>query len=330
VDVIHADPEFTPLQAALPQICFNFCAQKEHVPDIERFIRTVKDRVRSAYNMVPFKHIPRLVIIRLVANAVFWLNAFPQSDGVSNSLSSRYLLTGRHLDYTKHVRSEFGAYDQTHEQHTNDMNARTLGAICLGPSGNEQGGHYFMPLASTGKRIHRHRWTELPMPDNVIDRVNALGRQQGMPRTLTFADRYGFAITNDDQDVDDDHDSEYDSDNVSDGNDDDFASVDYDEEDYDDDNDDNDANAGHVPPNNVPNLPVDPTGVEDEQGNEDGEEDVPPEDEDEDTPPMPADDQSESDNDSDSDDDDDHNVDIPGVGPSRMKISKSQEWRTMT
>jgi hypothetical protein len=65
VKAIHADNEFTPLQVIeLPQIAFNFCAQNEHVPDIERFIRTVKDRVRSAYNMIPFARIPRLVIIR--------------------------------------------------------------------------------------------------------------------------------------------------------------------------------------------------------------------------------------------------------------------------
>jgi hypothetical protein len=109
VNTIHADPEFTPLQAALPQIGFNFCAQNEHVPDIERFIRTVKDRVRSAYNMIPFRCIPKLFIIHAVGNAVFWLNTFPHNDGVSNTLSPRYLLTGRHLDYNKHVRTEFGA-----------------------------------------------------------------------------------------------------------------------------------------------------------------------------------------------------------------------------
>jgi hypothetical protein len=45
VEAIHADNEFTSLQAELPSISFNFCAQNEHIPDIERFIRTVKDPV---------------------------------------------------------------------------------------------------------------------------------------------------------------------------------------------------------------------------------------------------------------------------------------------
>jgi hypothetical protein len=175
VTAIHADPEFEPLQAVIGQIQFNFCAQNEHVPEIERFIRTVKDRVRSGYNSLSFKRIPRLILIRLVSNAVFWLNDFPHRDGASSTLSPRYILTGKQLDYIKHVRAEFGAYIQTHEEHSNNMNARTLSAICLGPSGNEQGGHWFLSL-STGKRIHRHKWNDLPSPDDAINHVNTLAR----------------------------------------------------------------------------------------------------------------------------------------------------------
>ena len=208
VRTIPADPEFQPLDGMIPGVSFNFCAQGEHVPDIERYVRTVKDRVRSGYNNLPFSRLPRLVVVHLVSNAVFWLNAFPHPDGVSTTLSPRYLLTGQHLDYHKHVRLEFGSYAQTHEEHTNDMKARTLGAICLGPSGNEQGGHYFMCLR-TGRRLHRFAWTPLPMPDDAITRVTALGAQQGMPKTLTFSDRFGHELPDADNDIDDDHDSSY-------------------------------------------------------------------------------------------------------------------------
>jgi hypothetical protein len=176
VTTILADPEFEPLQETFGHIQFNLCAQDEHVPEIERFIRTVKDRTRSGYNSLPFERIPRLMLIRLVGNAVFWLNAFPHTDGVPNTLSPRYLLTGKHLDYRKHVRLEFGSYVQTHEEHTNDMLPRTIGAICLGPSGNEQGGHYFMSLM-TGRCLLCDHWTELPMPHDAIARVGHLGHQ---------------------------------------------------------------------------------------------------------------------------------------------------------
>jgi hypothetical protein len=115
---------------------------------------------------------------------------------------------------------EFGAYAQTHETHTNDMQARTIGAICLGPSGNEQGGHYFMSLA-TGECIIRHRWTPLPLPADAATRVSDLGRQQAMPRNLTFADRFGSLVPGTLDDLDDQFsmadasDSDYDSDDHS-------------------------------------------------------------------------------------------------------------------
>ena len=187
VTTMLADPEFQPLQAVFGDISFNFCSQDEHVPEIERYIQTVKDRTRSGYNSLPFKRLPCIMLIRLIGNAVFWLNAVPPSDGASDTLSPHYLLTGKHLDYHKHVRLEFGVYVQTHKEHTNDMMPRTIGAICLGPSGNEQGRHYFMSLM-TGWCLLCDQWTELPMPQDAIRRVGQLGRDQGMPKSLTFAD----------------------------------------------------------------------------------------------------------------------------------------------
>jgi hypothetical protein len=62
-------------------------------------------------------------------------------------------MTGQHLNAEKHVCSEFGTYVQTHEEHCNDMQSQTTVAICLGPSGNEEGGHYFMSLATS---LHIH------------------------------------------------------------------------------------------------------------------------------------------------------------------------------
>ena len=158
--------------------------------------------------MLPFTHIPSLILVHIIRNAVFWLNCFPYSDGVSSILSPRYIVTGRQIDFARHVRTEFGAYVQTHEEHTNAMNARTTGAICLGPTGSVHGTHYFLNL-STGARITRHRWTDLPMPQDVINRVSELGQAQRMPPTLTFGDRHGQEIFDDPGDIDDAHDSDY-------------------------------------------------------------------------------------------------------------------------
>ena len=274
INVILGDPEFEPIRPVFPQL--NCCAADEHVPDIERYIRTVKDRVRSTYRMLPFKRVPRLILIHLVKNAVFWLSALPARDGVSSVHSPRYLLTGRELEYLVHVRLEFGEYVQTHEKHGNRMTDRTLGAVCLGPNGNAQGGHYFMCL-STGARITRDRWTDLPMPREVIRRVSEMGRQQGMPTTLIFADRHGRELEDrlvdipDDDNTQEAYDPHYDDESTNtgdddlsydtstemggdnhddDGNDDNDDGDDTIDHDDDSDGDDDDGHPNHVP---IPN-----------------------------------------------------------------------------
>lgn len=46
----------------------------------------------------------------------------------------------------------------------------------------------------TGRRITQRAWTSLPMPDEVIDRVNTLGKSEGQPELLTFYDCRGLII----------------------------------------------------------------------------------------------------------------------------------------
>ena len=61
----------------------------------------------------------------------------------------------------------------------------------MGPSGNKQGGYYFMSL-KTGSKVHRLSRDEVPMPDSVIKRVNTLGKDQ--PEHFIFTDRKGRLI----------------------------------------------------------------------------------------------------------------------------------------
>ena len=91
--------------------------------------------------MLPFKKIPALMIKEMVEGSVMWLNMFPPKDGVSTTISPRSLITGLQIDYHKHCRIECGAYAQTHEEHSNDMGARTIGAIALRTKGTDDGGY---------------------------------------------------------------------------------------------------------------------------------------------------------------------------------------------
>jgi hypothetical protein len=107
------------------------------------------------------------------------------------------------------------------------MQSCTTGTIAMRPTGNKLGGYYFFSL-TTGRRLNRNRWTELPMPSKVVNRVHffACANKQG----LNFGNRNGIP---DDEDPFNSNRESYNSDNDSD-NGADNDSVDYDSDDNDD------------------------------------------------------------------------------------------------
>jgi hypothetical protein len=52
-------------------ITLNTVARGEHVPDVVRQIRTIKERVRCVYATLPFTKIPNCVLAELVHFCVF-------------------------------------------------------------------------------------------------------------------------------------------------------------------------------------------------------------------------------------------------------------------
>ena len=61
IDTIHADEEFQSLNPPLLDkfnILMNIATTNEHVPEIERMIRVVKEHIRSTVHGVPFKQFP--------------------------------------------------------------------------------------------------------------------------------------------------------------------------------------------------------------------------------------------------------------------------------
>jgi hypothetical protein len=73
-------------------ITLNVVAADEHVPEVERHIRTIKERSRSVINMVPFERYPARMIIELIYYCGFWLNSFPAVGGISDILSPRAIV----------------------------------------------------------------------------------------------------------------------------------------------------------------------------------------------------------------------------------------------
>jgi len=149
---------------------------------------------------LPFEKYPNRLIVETVYNAIFWLNCFPHKNGIHPTLSPRTIITGSTIDYNKHCNLQFGTYAQVHEPHNNSLLPRTTGAIALRPSGNIQGGYFFLSL-TTGKRIIRNKWTILPMPAEVIATVHQLAAACKKYKGIVFTDKNGNVIndTNDDE-----------------------------------------------------------------------------------------------------------------------------------
>ena len=166
--------------------------------------------MRAIYNTLPFRKIPTRLVAEMAKACVFWLNSLPPQSNFGNELSPRTIVTGQRLDFKRHCRFQFGEYVETHEQHNNSMMSRTVGALALRPTGNAQGGFYFLSL-STGRVLNRLRAMALPMPDNVVDQVHQMARQQKANPGLLFGNQSVGTVNDEDMDdsSDDDEDDEY-------------------------------------------------------------------------------------------------------------------------
>jgi hypothetical protein len=102
VHTCFADGEFTHLQHQVEGVYLDTTGHDEHVGDIERVIRVIKERVRSVRSSMPCTRVPRRIIIELVTFCVFWLNSFPPKGGVSRTYSPRTLLLGTTVSQRLH------------------------------------------------------------------------------------------------------------------------------------------------------------------------------------------------------------------------------------
>jgi Reverse transcriptase (RNA-dependent DNA polymerase) len=206
---IHGDIEFECIIRDIPTVNFEITPNDAHVPEVERSIRTIKERVRADINDMPYTRFPKIMIVELVRRAVKCLNQFPAFDGISDTISPFTMMTGKpNPDYTQ-ITLDFGSYVQVFEDNnpTNSTHSRCTGAIALNPTGNISGDHYFMSL-NTGRRLSRRQWTVIPITNEVISIVNAIGRTDGQCDTSEGSPIFEWSpniIIDDTSDHDPDH-----------------------------------------------------------------------------------------------------------------------------
>jgi hypothetical protein len=175
----NGDNEFETLREHLSPTPLNVVARGEHMGPIERSVRTIKERVRCSCQSLPYKKITRLMTWSIVESSFTKLNVFPAKEGALKTMSPSDIVLGSPKpDYNK-LKITFGAYAQVYESTTNTTKSRSIGAVALKPS-NERGGYYSMSL-STGRRLHCYQWTELPVSDYVIDRVEEMVTKEKQP-----------------------------------------------------------------------------------------------------------------------------------------------------
>ena len=194
------DGEFDALQGEFPFV-IHIAGKDEHVGDIERLIRVIKERVRAILSTLPFKKVPKVILRYLVRLVTLLLNVIPPQSGTVPFYSPRALIVGDQLDMDAIGTTRFGELCEVHEKTspTNDTEQeRTMPAVHLGTTGSPSGTHFFFNMA-TGRVIRRHQWTPRPYAPSDLRRVERYARDA--PTTVVFADRRRVPIEDDDDDA---------------------------------------------------------------------------------------------------------------------------------
>ena len=193
---LNTDNEFEAIEDYIRPARLYIVAANEHVGDVERSVRTVKDCTRCHVHRLPYEYYPKIMVTGMISHVIKSLNQLPSETGIRTHLSPAASITGSPApDFNSIINLNFGDYVQAYKPNstTNDQEPRTIGAIALYPK-NEKS-WYFMSL-ETGKRVHRHGWTVLPISKEVLARVNHLGKRQKQSRV---ANNFKYSWTSDAQ-----------------------------------------------------------------------------------------------------------------------------------
>ena len=143
VTQLSTDNDFTCIEEEVKPVRLNVVAAKKHVGDIESSMRTVKECTRCHIHRNQYERYPHIMVTGCVTKSINDLNQLQSFNGLSQELSPETLITGDvGLDFNKINAMNFGDYVQVHRQSNiiNTPKARTVGAIALYPSGNDQRG----------------------------------------------------------------------------------------------------------------------------------------------------------------------------------------------
>ena len=157
------------LMVGLVDAPWDTIGSRTHVEHAERVIRVIKERLRALEQNVNFR-VARRFARWTVYGCVNALNVTRQN---TDGISAREAFTGIKADYKRDFRVAFGDYAQVFvaTDPSNGPQSRTVGAIALCGTGNSKGSVYWYDL-KTEAVFMGDRWTVLPVPDIVLERLN--------------------------------------------------------------------------------------------------------------------------------------------------------------
>lgn len=119
-------------------IVLNETSAGEHVLEIERNNRYLKEKVCSIVSSNPFKTLPRVLLKPIIIDSTKWKNIFLRKAGIRHNVSPRFLLTGLSTDFKIHYSIPTGSYCHVHDEPdlSNTNTPRTTCAIALHVQGN--------------------------------------------------------------------------------------------------------------------------------------------------------------------------------------------------
>ena len=139
---MFADGEFNydAIKQNILPVTLNICSTDEHVPKVERTIRSIKERCRSICHGLPYRKYTPIMIKSLIYRAVHGINSCPNEQSVSSTMSPSSMIEGKlNPDYNRKSAS-FGSYAFVFNQTNDRMTSKSTPAIALLES-NEEDGH---------------------------------------------------------------------------------------------------------------------------------------------------------------------------------------------
>jgi hypothetical protein len=102
ITVVHANGEFVPLKPLIESIpggpVVNLASANEHMLEVERCVRVVKERCRATRHRLPFERIPKIMKVHILLNVVKLLNFFSTKGGLSETLVPKTIMSGETLN----------------------------------------------------------------------------------------------------------------------------------------------------------------------------------------------------------------------------------------